>query len=181
VDPDRTLLAVEAPACGLRVVLVAGDLDDGGAERLGRLLDLQVRAVLAVRGMPGSGHVVVDLANVRSFGEEGLEILAVTRDAAGRAGVGVHLSGLGSRELLLPQRVRRSLAEFSAFDTLDRALGRLTANPPALTAAPAHQVGRASPTRSSTARTGPVTGTRSDTSGARSSASASNSTPALAR
>jgi anti-anti-sigma regulatory factor len=181
VDPDRTLLAVEAPACGLRVVLVAGDLDDGGAERLGRLLDLQVRAVLAVRGVPGPGHVVVDLANVRCFGDAGLEVLAVARDAAARAGVGVHLAGLGSRELLLPQRVRRCLAEFDAFDTLDQALGRLTASPPALTAAQADQVGRESPTRSSTARTGPVTGTRSETSGERSSASVSNPTPALAR
>ena len=181
MDPDRTLLAVEAPACGLRVVLVAGDLDDGGAERLGRLLDLQVRAVLAVRGMPGPAHVVVDLANVRSFGDVGLEVLAMARDAAGGAGVAVHLAGIGSREPLLPQRVRRSLAEFSAFGTLDQALGRLTADPPALMAAPPDQDGQASPTRSSTARTGPATGTRSETSGERPSASVSNPTPALAR
>lgn len=173
MQPDTIQLAVEAPVDGLRVVLVAGDLDRVGGERLSRLLDLQVGAV-APPG--GPGHVVVDLANVRFFGVGGLEALVFARDAGLRAGVDVHLAGLGSRELLLPQRVRELLAGFSVFDTLEAAVRRLRS-----ASAAQDERGRARPTRSSTARTGPATGARSESPGERSIASTSSPTPALAR
>lgn len=123
MHPDVLQLAIETPACGLRVILVAGELDRASSCRLARLVDVQTCAL--ADGAGGTGHIIIDLGNVRFFGVGGLEVLLTARDASCRAGVTVHLAGLGARELLLPQRVIGLLAAFSTFDTLERALRQL--------------------------------------------------------
>lgn len=121
--PDTLQLAVESPAGDLRVILVAGELDRTTSERLARLIDQQTHAV----STDGSrrGNVVIDLGNVRYFGVGGLEVLLSARDSSCDVGVGVHLAGLGARELLLPRQVIDQLGGFSTFDTLEQALRRL--------------------------------------------------------
>lgn len=126
MQPASSLqLTVEAPACGIRVIRVAGELHRASSARLGKLIDAQVRALVGTLAAHVAGHVVIDLGNVRFFGIGGLEVLLTARDVAHRTGMGIHLAGLGARELLLPLRVIDMLVGFSMFATVEQALAIL--------------------------------------------------------
>lgn len=121
-------LAVEVPACGVRVVLVAGELDRASSSRLAELVDVQARHLAAAAEGGRVGHVVIELGNVRFFSVGGLETLLGARETCRRAGVGLHLTGLAGREALLPRRVVELLgAEIGVFATLEQALAELRA------------------------------------------------------
>jgi anti-anti-sigma factor len=127
VQPNSLQLAVEAARCGIRVILVAGELDRASSARLAELIDRQARHLAAELGGRCVGHIVIDLGNVRFFGVGGLEVLMSARDAGRGTGVALHLAGLGAREVLLPRRVIGLLSGFSTFATLEQALRELGA------------------------------------------------------
>lgn len=121
---DALQMAVAAPQEGIRVVWVAGDLDEDAAPRLVRLTDTLVRR-LGADG--GPAHLVLDLACVRHFGVGGVEALRHVEYGAVTAGVGLHLTGVAARAMLLPLRVAGLLTGFSTFGTVDDALRTLGA------------------------------------------------------
>jgi anti-anti-sigma factor len=117
---------VEAPAAGIVVVRVGGELDRATAPRLARLLDNQIASFPPAPRDPGrSIHLVIDVAHVRCFGVGGLEVLRHARHTCELAEVQLHLAGLSSREAMLPLRVAEFLPLFSTFPTLEHALHAL--------------------------------------------------------
>lgn len=125
---DTAQLAVEAPVPGLRVVRVAGVLDQVTTARLARVAGDQLARLV---DEPGPGHILVDVAEVRFFGDADLAALVKVRDDAREVGVGVHITGLAAREAVLPMAVTSGLAQFTAFPTLEQALRELVERSPA--------------------------------------------------
>ncbi|HVL85167.1 MAG TPA: hypothetical protein VM367_12900 [Pseudonocardia sp.] len=124
------LLAVEVPAPGIRVVRVAGDLDDAAALRIKALAKVLLDRVLQEAPRAGEAHLVMDLACVRWFGDTvGPAALLALRDDAASCGVGVHLTGLSGRQLLLPGCVADLLSGVSTYPTVEVALRELTGPP----------------------------------------------------
>ncbi len=119
----RTLLAVEKPGIGVRVIRAAGVLDQSGAAHVLRLVDAQHYTLDGHSA--GISHVVIDLADIREFHADGLDILARARDIAHAEGCTLHLTGCGARIMLLPIRVRQGLSQFDTYPTLDAALTAL--------------------------------------------------------
>ncbi|OZM83354.1 hypothetical protein CFP66_02125 [Pseudonocardia sp. MH-G8] len=112
---DGAELSVEVCSPGLRVVRMAGVLDRTTVCRLAGLLATQL-------ARPGcGGHLVVDLGEVGFFATDDLGPLRQAREAARASGVSLHLAGVSARTSLLPVGVTGALAEFSLFDTVERA------------------------------------------------------------
>lgn len=109
-------LMVEPTVGGVAGVRVAGELTADGGLRLLRLLDDVVRRA-EVRG--GITHLLVDLANVRTFETDGIRVLRHTRLASARAGVQLLVSGIDGHRAALPRRVEAALSEFATVATID--------------------------------------------------------------
>lgn len=106
--PRLIELAVTAPAAAIRVVWVAGVLDQ-----------------LAVTPSGGTAHLIIDLAGVRCFGIGGMAGLRHAGYTCSQAGMGLHLTGLAAHEPMLPPRVAARLSEFSTFPTVEDAIAAL--------------------------------------------------------
>ena len=92
-----TMLAVEAPAPGVRVMRLGGVLDAAVGPRLAALAQVQMSRA-ADEEPDGPAHLLLDLAGVRSVGPGGVEALTAVRDAAPQ-GVHVHVTGASWRQL----------------------------------------------------------------------------------
>jgi hypothetical protein len=102
-------IAVERIGVGIHLVRCAGDLDRDAGRYLTRLID----------HTPGLAHAVVDIGNVRSYGEGALDPLHDDRIVV--VGVDAHLA-------LLPGRVAVQLAGLRSARDLDDALAQLQAD-----------------------------------------------------
>lgn len=110
---DGAQVSVEVLGPWLRVVRMSGVLDDVTAARLAAVAEAQLARC--------SGHLVIDLGEVRFFGTEDLDALVAVRDAASAADVRLHLAGIAAREEMLPAGITRALAQFSRIPTLEQA------------------------------------------------------------
>jgi len=122
---DAVFLAVEAPARGVRVVRVAGDLDASGAPRLATLGEVLMRRLEEESAGLGPAHLVLDLSCVRTFEAGGLPVLSGLREDGLDHGVAVHLAGLSGHQALLPGQVADLLSRASTFPTVECALRAL--------------------------------------------------------
>jgi hypothetical protein len=95
---ELTMLAVEAPVQGVRVVRVGGCLDAAVGRRLAALAGVQFRRA-ADEEPDGPAHLLIDLAAVRSVGPGGIEAVLELRDAGRAEGVQVHVTGLSGWQL----------------------------------------------------------------------------------
>jgi anti-anti-sigma regulatory factor len=114
VRVDRAQLSVEVVSARLRVIRMAGVLDEVTVARLAGLVETQL-------GRGWARHLVIDLGEVGFFGTDDLRPLLRVRDLAEAAGVRVHLAGVSAREALLPVAITNALAQFSTFPTVERA------------------------------------------------------------
>jgi anti-anti-sigma factor len=122
---DGAQLSVEVCSPRLRVLRVAGVLDQATVRRLAGLVATEV-------ARPGATeHLVVDLGEVSFFATDDLAVLRRARDGARGAGVRLHLTGTSAREPLLPRSVVAALAGFSTFPTVERAERELMGRPAA--------------------------------------------------
>jgi anti-anti-sigma regulatory factor len=110
---DGAQLSVEVLGPRLRVIRMAGVLDPVTVTRLAAVTESQMARC--------TGHIVIDLDNVRYFGTDDLGVLVMVRDAASAAGIRVHLAGLAAREAMLPAGIIGALAQFSRFPTVEQA------------------------------------------------------------
>jgi hypothetical protein len=117
-----TMLAVQTPAPGVRVVRLGGVLDAAMGARLAALAQVQMSRA-ADEEPDGPAHLLLDLAGVRSVGPGGVEALIGVRDAARPQGVHVHVTGLSWRQL--PDLRHR----LSCYPTLECALHDLAVRP----------------------------------------------------
>lgn len=121
------VLAVEAPAAGLRLIRVAGDLDAAAVPRITALTEALLRRVTEEPPSVEGRHLLIDLSCVSSFAAGGPEALTRVRDRGAVMGVRVHLTGISARQRLLPGRVVNVLARISSYPTVECALRTLGA------------------------------------------------------
>jgi anti-anti-sigma regulatory factor len=120
---DQAQLSVEVHGPRLRVLRVAGLLDALTVTRLACLAEVQL-------SRPGcTGHLVLDLGEVRFFGTDDFDALVQVRDTARAGGVRLHLTGVTARQELLPVRITEALAQFSMFPTVEQAQRELVGRP----------------------------------------------------
>jgi anti-anti-sigma regulatory factor len=119
---ELRMLAVEAPARGVRVMRIGGALDVAVGRQLAALAEVQFRRV-ADEEPDGPVHLLIDLAAVRSFEPGGVDALLGVRNAGRSYGVQVHVTGLSGRQLPdLHYRV-------SCYPTVECAMQVLAARP----------------------------------------------------
>jgi hypothetical protein len=120
MDPARVLqLMVEPTVGGVAGIRVAGELTADGGLRLLRLLD---DVVWRAEARGGISHLLVDLANVRTFEIDGIRVLRHARLSSARAGVQLLLAGIDGHRSALPHRVAAALAEFVTVASIDDVL-----------------------------------------------------------
>jgi anti-anti-sigma regulatory factor len=102
-DPTVALV-VEAPAKGVIVIRVAGDLDRATARGLVEVLDSQLQFRTTEDGAAGPAPIdqeyrlVVDLSDVRRVEPEGLHALQHAHHVARETGMALQTIGLAGRE-----------------------------------------------------------------------------------
>jgi anti-anti-sigma regulatory factor len=121
---DGAQVSVEVRGSRLSVVRMAGVFDQVTVARLA--------AVAAAQMVRCTGHIVVDLGEVRFFGTDDLEALAAVDEAASAAGLRLHLAGIAGREAMLPAGIAAALARFSMFPTVEHAERELVGRVPAM-------------------------------------------------
>lgn len=135
-------LTVEAPMKGVVVIRMAGNLDQSTAPRLVDVLDsqLQFRTTSAQPSDPATAsrtdvaltpieqhyHLVIDLANVRFVGPDGLDALRHAHHVAQQTAMTLHLSGLNAHTEQPPKWTVKLITEFRTFVNLDQVLASLT-------------------------------------------------------
>lgn len=110
---DGAQVSVEVRGSRLRVVRLAGVLDAATVTRVANVAGAQLGLC--------TGHLVIDLGDVRFFGTDDFTALVAVEDAAAAVGLRLHLSGLAGREGLLPSGISAALARFSMFATVEHA------------------------------------------------------------
>ncbi|GAA1180165.1 hypothetical protein [Pseudonocardia alaniniphila] len=124
---DGAQVSVEVRGSRLRVVRLAGVLDPATITRVSNVAGAQLGLC--------TGHVVIDLGEVRFFGTDDFTALVAVEDAAAAVGLRLHLCGLAGREALLPSGIRAALARFSMFATVEHAERELAVRVPVATTA----------------------------------------------
>ena len=147
---ERFQMTVETPSERVRLIRVAGGLDQATAAALLRMIDAQLESIAARRR--SVTDLLVDLEGVSNFEPAAVKAMRHARRSTAARGVRLHLTGCTSRFFLLPLSVRRLLAEFRAYPTVEVALAAL-ARPAAVAADP----GPAPSAPSSTGRHEPPT------------------------
>jgi anti-anti-sigma regulatory factor len=121
---DGAQVSVEVRGSRLSVVRMAGVLDPVTVARLATVAAAQMARC--------TGHIVVDLGEVRFFGTDDLEALVTVDQAASAAGLRLHLAGIAGREGMLPAGIAAALARFSMFPTVEHAERELIGRVPAV-------------------------------------------------
>lgn len=122
-DHNGLQVIVEAPIPAVRLIRVAGRLDQAAAASVLRLVAVQLD-LIAGRHQAVT-DLVLDIEQVRCFEPGGLESLRHAPYTAGQRGIGVCLSGCQGRVAQLPLRARRLLSGFRTFPTAEVALQML--------------------------------------------------------
>jgi hypothetical protein len=108
----------------IAIVSVTGDLHDGAAARLLRWCEGRLH--LLDIGQAYVGHLLIELSHARHTSASALAILDHARAEAERRHVGIHLVDTGPIMTTPPLEVRRHLARWSTFPTLDVARATLS-------------------------------------------------------
>jgi anti-anti-sigma regulatory factor len=119
---DGAQVSVEVRGSRLRVIRMAGVFDPTTATRVASVAGAQLAHC--------SGHIVLDLGEVRFFGTDDVAALVALEDAAAAVGLRLHITGLAGRESLLPSGVSLALARFSMFPTVEHAERELVGRVP---------------------------------------------------
>lgn len=105
---QRLRLGAEDAVPGAVVVRVAGELNRATAPRLARLLDSRLDHLLElartdrVDTVDRRLHLIVDLAEVGTYGAGGLSVLRHAQYTAAQADIELHLTGLQAQAGLVP-------------------------------------------------------------------------------
>lgn len=118
---EGVALSVERPAPQVVVIRVAGEWDRVTAARLGTLIAHQLRCGRAHAGARVR-DLIVDLAEIRCFGEVDLQVLERAHRRAAEADARLRVTGLSARAALLPEAVTAALAHLPTAPTVEHAL-----------------------------------------------------------